>query len=86
MDLGILFGDEWDYELLDTITPFSGLEYLTLPFEALVGGWDQDFEDEDEFDLLSSIGETGHRDVANKLYIMNRPEGVLDQVQSRKAV
>jgi hypothetical protein len=70
LDLDIFVGEEWDYELLDTLTSFSELEYLTLRFEAPDGCWPSDFDCDDDDELFEKYGEIGNKEIANKLYLM----------------
>jgi hypothetical protein len=83
LDLDILVGEEWDYELLNTLTSFSELEYLTLRFEVPVGGWGS----EDEDDLLEETlgypeyGEFRTKETDNKLYMMM---GLKEYLSKRK--
>lgn len=84
LDLDILVGEEWDYQLLDTITSFSELEYLTLRFEAPVGGWDGDDEDDflEESLVPPQYGEVrSYKEIDNKLYLMM---GLKDYLKKRK--
>jgi hypothetical protein len=70
LDLDILVSEEWDYELLNVITSFPELEYLTLRFEPSAVGGDDD-DDDDEDDSLDYVRyEVGHHKIDNKLYLM----------------
>ncbi|KAE9380861.1 hypothetical protein N431DRAFT_433090 [Stipitochalara longipes BDJ] len=75
LDLDIFVGEEWDYELLDTLNSFPELECLTLRFEAPVGGWDD--EDKDELDeeaiVYHQYGQSNeyiYKEIDHKLYLM----------------
>jgi hypothetical protein len=77
LDLDILVGEEWDYEFLDTLNSFPGLEYLTLRFGAPAGGWDDGDEDEDELDeeriVYQHYGQSSeyrYKEIDHKLYLM----------------
>jgi hypothetical protein len=89
LDLDIFVDEEWDYEVLDTLTSFTELENLTLRFEAHVSSWDGmgEEEEEEEEDLDGSFGYYGYKNSEttrsqNKLYLMT---GVKEYLTKRKA-
>jgi hypothetical protein len=57
------------------------LKYLTLRFEAPDGGWPDDFDCDDENELIEKYGGIANIEIDNKLYLMT---GLKEYLRKRK--